>query len=310
MRKKIMIAVDQSIHSRNAMAYAARMAETLKEIDFALFHIQPMISQYLVEEAVRNPRSKAELHRIYEKNRQASHLLLENCKAHLQSKGIDVNCIEIKTQPRQHGIAEDILTAAEVGSYDAVLVGRRGISGLQEMFMGSVTSNLLAGSQVIPVWVVDGRVSSDDVLVAVDGSAQSLRSVDHVAYIFSRISTARLQFLNIEPRLDDFCEMEASPGDTSALEEAMQASNKKYISDFSAKAMEILKKAEILPDQVSFATLKKQFFTGKAIIETAKKQGFGTVVIGKSGMGNNRHLGKVASYVIQKMSDAAVWMVS
>lgn len=309
MRKKIMIAVDQSIHSRNAMAYAARMAENLKEIDLALFHVQPMISQYLVEEALRRPQAKAELQRMYEKNRRESHQLLENCKAHLESKGIDVNCIEVKTQPRRHGIAEDILTVAELGAYDAVLVGRRGISGLQELFMGSVTASLLAGSQVIPIWVVDGRVPSDDVLIAVDGSAQALRSVDHVAYIFSKIPPVRLRFLNIAPRLGDFCETETSPADMAALEEAMLDANEKCISDFTVKAMEILKKAEILPEQVTFATIKNQFFTGKAILEVARKGGFGTVVISKSGAGNNRHMGKVASYLIQKMSGGAVWVV-
>lgn len=309
MRRKIMIAVDASIHSRNAMAYAARIAETLKEVDFALFHIQPMISLYLVEEAARLPQAKAELARMDEKNREASHRLLEDCRAHMESKGIDVNCIEIMTRPRRYGIAEDILTAAETGSYDAILVGRRGISGLQEMFMGSVTSNLLAGSQVIPVWVVDGAVSSTNVLVAVDGSPRCLKAVDHVGYIFANIPSARIHFLNVEPRIGDYCEVETGTAGFADLEAALLSSNTKCVSDFSAKAYAMLETSGISRDQVSFVTLKKQFFTGKAIVDTAKKQGFGTVVIGKSGAGNNRNLGKVASYVIQKMSDGAVWVV-
>jgi len=143
----------------------------------------------------------------------------------------------------------------------------------------------------------------------VDGSAQSLRAVDHVAYVFSKIPTVRLRFLNITPRLGDFCEMETHSADMAALEEAIQDANEKCISNFTAKAMEILKKAEILPEQVTFATLKNQFFTGKAILEVSRKEGFGTVVVSKSGAGNNRHMGKVASYLIQKMSDGSVWMV-
>jgi len=185
MRKKILIAADQSLYSRKAMEYAAQIAHEIKEVDFSLLHIQPMISQYLVEEAEKLPKAKKELNQMNEKNKKISHQLLEDCKSFLVSSGIDANCIEIKSRTRDRSIADDILKTAEDQSYDAIIAGRRGITGLQELFMGSVTRNLLAGSRVIPVWVVNGPFKSEKLLVAVDGSSQSLRVVDHLAFIFS-----------------------------------------------------------------------------------------------------------------------------
>ena len=227
MRKKIVIAVDQSLHSKQAMEYAIKIAEAVKEIDFTLLHIQPMISQYLTEDANRHPKARTELEKVYEKNRKASHQLLEDCKAHMAHKGFDVNCIEIKTRARAHSVAGDILKIAEALPYDAIIVGRRGITGLQELFMGSVTSNLLAGSRVIPVWVVDGRIQSNKVLIAVDGSSQSLRALDHLAYIFSENREVQLRFLNVELRFGDICEIDMETAQTPELENAILNFNEK-----------------------------------------------------------------------------------
>lgn len=309
MRKKILIAADQSLYSRKAMEYAAKLANEIRDVSFSLLHVQPMISQYLVEEAEKLPKAKKELNQINEKNKKISHELLDECKSFLVSSGIDAGCIEVKSRPRDRSIADDILKTAEDHSYDAIIVGRRGISGLQELFMGSVTSNLLARSRVIPVWVVDGRFESDKILVAVDGSSQSLRMVDHLAFIFAKNRKIRLDFLNVEPLLSDVCEIDTETLQTTELEAAILNSNVKCISDFSAKARGILKKAGFEDHQISFDALKKQLFTGKAIVDTAKKGNFGTVVIGKTGAGQSSGPGKVARYVIQKMSDKAIWVV-
>jgi nucleotide-binding universal stress UspA family protein len=309
MRKKILVAIDASIHSRHALDYALQLSATVKEIDFLLFHVQPMISQYLVEEAVKRSQAKRELDKLYEKNRKAALQLLEECRERLIQQGISADGIETRTIPRIDGIAQDVVSFSEAGSYDAILVGRRGISGLQELLMGSVTANILASSQVTPVWIVNGPVKQENVLIAVDGSPNSLRTVDHVSFIFAGNRDVRLHFLNIMPRLGDYCEIDINTLKTAELEKALLVSNEKCISDFSAIAMGILKKAGFETDQVIFRSEKKKLFTGKAILETAKKEKFGTVVIAKTGAGQSRNMGKVASHVIQKMSDGAVWVV-
>ncbi len=309
MRKKILIATDASLYSRKAMEYATSLAASIGKVDFVLLHVQPMVSQYLAEDAMRLPKVKQELTRVNKKNETISRQLLEECKSFLVSRGVDAGCIAIETQARKGGIAEHILQIAEDRSFDAVVVGRRGLSGLQELFVGSVTTSLLNHSRVIPVWVAGGPFVPDKVLVAVDGSSQSLRTVDHLAYIFSGNGTVRFEFLNIEPLLSRICEIDTTVSETTELEAAILTSNQKCISDFSAQALTIFANAGIEKDRIRFHTLKKQLLTGKAIVDYAQKEKFRTVVIGKSGAGGSSDIGKVAKYAVQKLSDDTVWVV-
>ena len=55
MDKKIMIAVDDSRHSKNAVRYAAGIYEVLKDMKFTIMHVQPTISEYLLDEAKKSP---------------------------------------------------------------------------------------------------------------------------------------------------------------------------------------------------------------------------------------------------------------
>jgi hypothetical protein len=43
MDKKLVIAVDDSRHSKNAVRYAAGIHEVLEDIKFTLMHVQPTI---------------------------------------------------------------------------------------------------------------------------------------------------------------------------------------------------------------------------------------------------------------------------
>ena len=309
MKKKILIAVDSSIHSHNAMDYALEMGSLMKEAHFVLLNIQPIISQYLLEEALKRPKSKEELNRLYKTHHVNSHQLLETCREKLIRKGLPEDCIEVKTQPRVYSIAEDILKSAEIGSYDAVLVGRSGASGIRELLMGSVTSNLLSQAHFIPLWIVDGSVTSQKVLVAVDGTPSSLKAVDHVSFIFSGNQDVTIEFLNIVPRIGDVCEVDTDTLETADLEEAMLISNEKCITDFSAVSRGILKSAGFSDDQIVFRSEKHMFSPGKAIIDIVKKENFGTIVVGKSSAAETSHVGRVAGHIVQKISDRAVWII-
>ena len=309
MRKKIMIAVDQSVHSRNAMAYAVQVAEVLGDVDFDLYHVQPVVSSYLTEEARKDSDAKDLLERVCERNRQAAEAFLEDCRKEMAERAKGACRIGIVTRQWRQGVARDITLAAENGAYDALVVGRRGITGLQELFMGSVTSNLLTCAKTIPLWVVDGHPRPGGVLVAVDGSPASLRGVDHAAHMLSEGNSTDIGFVNIVPRLGDFCELETEPDGSDVLANALTVSNEKCLADFSRKAYAILENAGIEKDRVSFFNVKQKLFTGKAVLKVFQEKGYGSLVVGKSGFGNSPNMGRVATYLVQKLSNGAVWMV-
>ncbi len=43
VERKILVAVDDSIHSRHAVQYAVRMSSVVKGVAWTLFHVQPPI---------------------------------------------------------------------------------------------------------------------------------------------------------------------------------------------------------------------------------------------------------------------------
>ena len=151
MQKKILLAVDGSTPSRQAVDYAGRMNDLIQGLGVTLFHLQPPISQFLLDEAKRSGQAQAELNKIAARNAEASRGLLAGYRELLIRAGLAEPAVELATQPRHQGLAKDILDYAQNGLFDAILVGRRGISAVQQMFMGSVSAHLIENSPVIPV---------------------------------------------------------------------------------------------------------------------------------------------------------------
>ena len=179
------------------------MNDLIQGLGVTLFHLQPPISQFLLDEAKRSGQAQAELNKIAARNAEASRGLLAGYRDMLIRAGLAEPAVELATQPRNQGLAKDILDYAQNGLFDAILVGRRGISAVQQMFMGSVSAHLIENSPVIPVWLVDGNVRSTRVMAAVDGSESALRAVDHMAFMLSGNPEVRFCFFHVTPRLKD-----------------------------------------------------------------------------------------------------------
>ncbi|WP_054691692.1 universal stress protein [Desulfosarcina cetonica] len=194
MKKKVLVAVDDSRHSENALRYAAGLHGTVHEMNHVLFHVEPTISQYLLDEARTKPSANAELQKLMRNSHDAARTMLDRYKALMVSLGVPEDNVQPMSLPRKFGVGKDILEYGTALVYDAIVVGRRGISGLTEVFMGSVSTNIVDNSQLIPVWLVDGKGPSNAVMVAVDGSESSLRAVDHLASCWAAIPKFRSRF--------------------------------------------------------------------------------------------------------------------
>ena len=101
-------------------------------------------------------------------------MLLEKQKKRMVNMGVFNERIEMVAQPRMIGRSKDILEYARKGIYDAIVVGRRGLSRIQKTFMGSTSAELLESADVIPVWMVDGNVASQRILVS-DSCSQKIQ---------------------------------------------------------------------------------------------------------------------------------------
>ncbi|MGD9098379.1 MAG: universal stress protein, partial [Desulfobacterales bacterium] len=201
MERNLLIALDDSRHSRLAAKYAGAFFASDQQVRFDLLNIQPPLSDFLVEEAKRKASARQKLDRLYRENTAHAKKILADVAEALKQSGIAEERIETHPLPYNQGKAKDILDFATRGRFDAIVLGRRGVSGWQDMLFGSVSNNIIQQSQVLPVWMVDGQPSSGKILVPVDGSSHSLRAVDHLAFILAGRQDNELVFFHVQPKL-------------------------------------------------------------------------------------------------------------
>ncbi len=156
MKKKILLALDDS---PNSMKVVKCVADTFgPDHEITLFSVVPDTSSIY---ELYNP----ELTSLLLSERDAFVSLRETIKAPyaevqktaretLLRKGFAGANIISKIQIRHRGIARDILDEVHSG-YDMVVLGKRGLSGIEEFFLGSVSNKVLSSLKGVCVFIVD-----------------------------------------------------------------------------------------------------------------------------------------------------------
>ena len=309
MSKKILIAVDDSIHSKNAVAYALNIHKALKDVKFTLMHVQSTISQYLLDEARFKPQAFADLEKVKKKNEENAMALLNRYKSQMVDVNIPANDIQLKSEPWKQGIAKDILETGQAGRFDALLLGRRGLSNLQEKFIGSVSANTVNNLKNTPVWLVDGKGPSQDIMIAVDGSESSYRAVDHLAYIIGGNPEVKISFFHVAPRLKDFCPVDFEEEHSESLEEIILQGDEHCIDQFYSQAQKRLNEAGIQENQLNYKASKSVLRVGKMVLNAYHEGKFGTLVVGRHGLNRMYFIGSASRYLLNKFSGGALWVI-
>ncbi len=309
MDKKILVAIDESSQSTDTIQYAARMADAIAPATFTLLHVQSALSQYLTDEAQRKPSARQALEKVMAENEKNARSLLEKIAQRMVREGVEANRIEQFTIPRNTGVADDILALGKAKSYDAVLVGRRGASYLRQWLVGSVTANLIEHSDLIPIWMVDGDVTTSKVLLAADGSQSTLRALDHMAFMLSGLPEQTIELLHIRPRLQDYCEISLEEETVQDAESILQDEDQHCMDDFYSRALTVLENNNVARDRLNMTSLDGKLSVPRRILQYAGENGFGTVVLGRRGRSKSSFFGSVSRGLLQKAEDMALWVV-
>jgi nucleotide-binding universal stress UspA family protein len=151
------------------------------------------------------------------------------------------------------------------------------------------------------------------ILVAVDGSPQSLDAVNYLAMNFPKgdLKVNLMHVLSTEP--EPFRDMEKG----QLFSRKMQTSQAEWIErekasakDFLEETRHILLKENFREDEVGLILQERQVGIARDIIAESSK-GYDAVVIGRQGSSKFRDifLGSVAYKIIQALEDIPVWVV-
>jgi nucleotide-binding universal stress UspA family protein len=309
MHKKVLLAVDNTRPSQMAVRYAVHMSKIVSDLRFVLLNVQPMVSQFLKDEARTSASARKQLEKVQNKHVQFSQHLLKEYRREMASQGIQSDQIETRTQPRNLGYAKDIIDVAQEKDYDVIVVGRRGLSGIAKLYAGSVTTDILEQSQVIPVWLVDGTAPAGDLLLAVDGSEASLRMIDHVSFMLTGAKNASITMLHITNSVNNYCEIEPDEEVTPELDKIARRGDKACIDQFYPHARHKFTQAGLDAGRVHFETVEGGRRIGKAIFDFARDRKFQTLVVGRRGLAKSFFMGSVSRHLINNLSDGALWIV-
>ncbi|MFH1135894.1 MAG: universal stress protein [Pseudomonadota bacterium] len=315
----ILIAVDGSRPALRAVDYALSMTHLIPGLRFTLLYVLPQAPPYLELESRTDQAIRRKLTKLETGNREKARKTLEMAKNRLLDSGLDPDRVDIRIRPRISGLSKDIINEAEMGRFDALVVGRRGLTRAQEMFTGSVSNQLIQHAANVPLWIVDGGNVKPNILAAVDGSSASLRAVDHVAFMLGGNPEARVAFLHVNPKLQSYCAVDfdghehgwnATEHDLAEMELDFRRGQGACLDDFFKKAVAVLRQAGFSQDRIVVEQRDVTMGVARTIVKAAKEGGYGAIVLGRRGLGRSSFLGSVSDKVIRRAEDLAIWLVN
>lgn len=312
--KKILVALDGSGHSFDAVRYLCRVLPT-DGTTITLFSVYSRRPERLwdTEEAPFSPPDMIVGDSWETRQKAATGTFLENVRRTLLHRGFPPDAVIIKIQEKKIGIARDILLEAKSG-YDAVVFGRQGMNPITRLVIGSVASKLIEGLTDVPLWLVGSDTeNAGRMLIAMDGSENALRAVTYIGDMAAGADIAVTLFQVIRsfdfklPGSDDPLFM--PDGNAGRPDESREA---RTVRKTFETAVGLLESAGIHPRRITTKTISGVATRSGTIIAQAAAGGYGTIVIGRRGHSRvgEFHMGRVTNKVIQLAGRTAVWVVS
>lgn len=156
MAKKILVAIDDSENAGRAVNFLAD--NFVRDFQITLFGVVPDTETLCkMESPALTPYFKArqsDFCTLENQKKQIVQEALDGARDMLIEKGFSIENIEVKLQTQKEGIARDIVTEAK-SDYDLIIMGRRGISAVRELFLGSISQKVLHLAPDISVLIVN-----------------------------------------------------------------------------------------------------------------------------------------------------------
>jgi nucleotide-binding universal stress UspA family protein len=309
MNKKILIAVDASVYSSNTLHYIEQLFKDVKDIHFHLLSAIPCSSLQAGHEWLDDLELLSKLSPAARKRYTAAKKYMNESVERLDRHGISKNQITTEIKLSRTNVASDIIDVARKGLYDALVIGRRGVSKLEELIMGSVSRTVFEKCHDMPIWIVDGQVDSRTFLLPVDGSEYCLKAVDHLAFILkdnpyaeitlfhSAAMFAQKQSLNKEEcthyLTDEYCQIHAEDPEIH----------------FHAPE-QILKENGFPAERIHRLLTQKGMYPSRQIVRQALIDDFGTIVMGRRGIEMKKGVfGSVTEKVVAMSVNTAIWIL-
>ncbi len=212
------------------------------------------------------------------------------CEKFLLRRGFEKDQIRKMVKARQVSTSLDILTEGKKGFYDAVILGKRSTTFLEDLVTGNVGNEILSSGIELPIWFCrDIEEDRGNVLLCLDGSGACFRAADHVGYILDGETEHDVTLLHVDK------------GQGLDPEELFKG------------ALKILEEHGVSRDRISTKVTRSSRVV-KTILKETEKGSYAAVVMGWTGRTEKKGLsrwfaGEKSQTVLDEIRGAAIWIV-
>jgi nucleotide-binding universal stress UspA family protein len=311
IRRKILIAVDGSDQALEAVRYIGMISHPeLTEV--VLFNVGTGFPE-VYWDLNNNPlyqSKKVDVEKWLADNQLNIGEFKEKAYKILSDAGFTKNAVTVKTQTKKTNVLKDIIQES-YQNYQALVVGRTGISRLKDLAVGSMAFKLIEYIRHIPTIVVGGKPASKKILVALDESIEAMRATTCIGDLACArgLSISLFHVFNAQN-----LSLTSDNGTTGSLdEEAVLKYNQNRFRPFIDEAVKRLVKSGMTRNNVSVDFLFHKGNVIQKIVELAVKGNYGTIVVGRRvavGFVDSVIHGRVSNKLISTTYNIAVWVVS
>lgn len=157
MSKKLLLAVDNSKNSLNAVKYVAQNINPNMQVTILSIIPDPTAACGLDGPSLM-PLFKANVQTfctIEDAKKAAMEGFMDEAKKILVKAGFPEKNVATRIRKKKAGIARDILKETQTGDYDTLVIGRRGLTGIKQFVSGSISHKIMENAKNITVTVVE-----------------------------------------------------------------------------------------------------------------------------------------------------------
>lgn len=184
MERKLLITVGDDLNCLYGVHFVCSFFRNKEDMQLTLLHVAPKFEAMDAHESERLHEIDAMLREIYRKKGQRA---LEASREILLDEGFSSERVVTNLIYKHHGMTKDIVDEARQGSYQAIVLGRRGYSIFEKFFHPRPSDNIIGIEDFdLPLWVCRRPVRGlRNVLLCCDGSKASLRIAGHVGWMIA-----------------------------------------------------------------------------------------------------------------------------
>jgi len=306
---RILVAIYGSARSFAASVYLGKMLS--KQAEIVLFHVMAEAPEAF-KDVSADPLTEKENYplSVWKTSQDETiHEFMTTASDILIASGFPQKAIEVKTQAMRSGVARDILNESQQ-NYDMLVVGRTGISNIENITLGSVASKLVDVVAHPTLIIVGENTESKKIIIAIDGSAESMKAVRCVGALLDSAECEILLCHVIRPLSAQ--QMGVKELFLPKHEADWIAAGQRKIVPVINEAKRHLKEEGFSEEQISSEILTYQKSRAAAIVDAATKGSYDTIVVGRRGLTGTGEfqMGRVSRKILHFAYRNTLWIAS